>query len=379
MRRNMLKLLVLALLTTIGISCKKDKLNQGRIAQENYGVVKVFYATDRQPVSLNASLKFYGGERSENEQLAMGVCEISIPRLHQTAKLERPSILKLEFSEDPNKHIVLLGAVQQSYENFYGEMHSSISSSLSKEAFVFIHGYKVSFEDAALRTAQLAYDLRRTGADAEYDITPILYSWPSKGELASYGADEDTVIWTTVHLRWFLEDVAAKSGATRIHLIAHSMGNRALTNALNMIATEARSTSMPHFQQVVLTAPDIGMRNFKQLADAIQRPADKVTLYASSDDEPLKASKKFHEEQRAGDSGKNLVVIRGIDSIDVSSVGGCLLCFERLDLDRWLGHSYYANNPSVISDLKLLLKEGKPPGQRTKLVQHARGYWQFKP
>lgn len=372
------KLLAVTLLTIIAIGCGKAA-NRMALPPLKYGVVKLFYATDRQPVSGSSSLKFYGGERSENDQLVMGVCEVSIPRLHQVGKLERPSILKLEFSEDPEKHVVLLGAVQQSYEDFYSEMRGRISPSLSKEAFVFIHGYKVSFEDAALRTAQLAYDLKRTDTAVEYDITPILYSWPSKGELASYGADEDTVIWTTPHLRWFLEDLATKSGATKIHLIAHSMGNRALTSALNTIATEARATIMPRFQQIVLAAPDIGLRNFKQLADVIQKPAEKITLYASSEDEPLRASKKFHEEQRAGDSGKNLTVFRGIDSIDVASVGGCLLCFDRLDPDLWLGHSYYANNPSVISDLMILLKEGKPPSQRPQLVPHTRGYWEFRP
>jgi esterase/lipase superfamily enzyme len=33
-----------------------------------------------------------------------------------------------------------------------------------KDAFVFIHGYNVSFEDAARRTGQFAYDLKFVGA-----------------------------------------------------------------------------------------------------------------------------------------------------------------------------------------------------------------------
>ena len=33
-----------------------------------------------------------------------------------------------------------------------------------RQAFVFLHGYNVTFEAAAYRTAQIAYDLRFDGA-----------------------------------------------------------------------------------------------------------------------------------------------------------------------------------------------------------------------
>jgi esterase/lipase superfamily enzyme len=40
--------------------------------------------------------------------------------------------------------------------------------------FYNVHGYNVSFDDAALRTAQLAYDLT-------FDCPAAFFSWPSKG------------------------------------------------------------------------------------------------------------------------------------------------------------------------------------------------------
>ena len=43
-----------------------------------------------------------------------------------------------------------------------------VSRSPRKDAFVFIHGFNVAFEDAVMRTAQIAYDLGFDGA-------PILY------------------------------------------------------------------------------------------------------------------------------------------------------------------------------------------------------------
>jgi esterase/lipase superfamily enzyme len=45
------------------------------------------------------------------------------------------------------------------------------ASVFPKQAFVFVHGFNVSFENALRRTAQIAYDLNFDGA-------PFLFSWP---------------------------------------------------------------------------------------------------------------------------------------------------------------------------------------------------------
>jgi esterase/lipase superfamily enzyme len=223
-----------------------------------------------------------------------------------------------------------------------------VSATKEKKAFVFVHGFDVTFEDAARRTAQLAYDLKFQGV-------PIFYSWPSRGELAGYPADEATIDWVKPHLKQFLEEVAARSNATSIYLIAHSMGNRALTGALQDIATEKRSNPVPHFREVVLAAPDIDADVFRQLAASIETASDRVTLYASSNDKALAASKDFHQYARAGESGPNLVVVKGIDTVDVSAID-----------TSFLGHSYIADNASVIADIYGLLA-GTPAGRRTCL------------
>ena len=53
------------------------------------------------------------------------------------------------------------------------------------DAFLFIHGYNVTFEGAARRTAQMAYDLGFNGA-------AVFYSWPSQGTPTAYTIDEQT-------------------------------------------------------------------------------------------------------------------------------------------------------------------------------------------
>jgi esterase/lipase superfamily enzyme len=280
----------------------------------------------------------------------MGVCEVSIPKDHQIGQLESPSILSLEVNEDPEKHVVLMSVKQEEPDTFYEQLRQRVAESQQREAFVFVHGYNVTFENAARRTAQMAHDLKFDGA-------PIFYSWPSQGGLLQYTVDETNVVWTVPHLKDFLLAVAKKTDARRVHLIAHSMGNRALTAALAQLATESKDGQTPLFHEVLLTAPDIDADIFRRdIVPAIIKTASRVTLYASSHDAALEASKQVHGYPRAGESGDNIIVIPGIDTIDVSAVDTSLV-----------GHSYYGDSDTVLVDMAQLLHEQKPPDLRARL------------
>jgi esterase/lipase superfamily enzyme len=325
-------------------------------------VVRVFYATDRQPTGDSAPGKFYGGDRQLDESLHLGTLDVSIPRDHRMGDIERPSIWRLEFREDPEKHVVLLSLLPKSEQEFYAELASKVQSSASKDAFVFIHGFDNTFEQAAWRTAQLSYDLGFKGA-------PIMYSWPSKGELAEYTADEATIDWATPHLEKFLERLAAQSHATTVHLIAHSMGNRALTRALYAIA-EKHAGVPPMFQHVFLAAPDIDVGVFRQLAATFPVAANDVTLYASSRDEAIVASEKIHQFDRVGDS-THICVVPRVDTIDATAVDTELI-----------GHAYFGDNRSILTDMFEVMHTSSPPGQRFGMhpaTLQQMTYWVFNP
>jgi len=303
--------------------------------------------------------RFYGNARGNIE---LGVCDVSIPKRHEVGKLEGPSLLHFELSANPLKHVVVLGVQQQTVDEFYTEMKQRVTQSGRREAFVFVHGYNVTFDDAARRTAQIAYDL-------SFDGAPILYSWPSQGGLFGYTVDENNVVWTVPHLKEFLVNLHKRSGAEAIHLIAHSMGNRALTSALKEMFFEL-DRRCPKFNEVVLTAPDVDADVFRRdLAPAIIKTSRRVTLYASSNDEALVLSKKVHGYSRAGESGQNLVIVPGMDTIDVSTIDTSLI-----------GHSYYGDNRTVLTDLFYLLVQQAPPERRQWLQPMRLGsllYWVF--
>ncbi len=335
---------------------------------KGYAEVEVFYGTDRELRRDKPLEERFGPMRmrmqGEDEGLLhLGVCKVSVPRDHRMGEIERPSIWKLDFEPDPRKHMVLLGLEELGPNGFYGRLQGTLGKSVAKEMLVFVHGYNVNFHDAVLRTAQLAYDLGVDGA-------PVLYSWPSQASLSGYTQDEDSVRATVFSLAPFLRNLATRSGARSIYLVAHSMGNRALTDALDRIAMAMRGNDQPLFKEILLTAPDVNAQVFANLAKSFRRAGKRVTLYASSKDGALKASKKVHGWARAGETEPEVLVLSGIDTVDVSQVDTSLL-----------GHSYFGDNCSVIADMQRLMRDGKAPHERSPLTKKEKGpglaYWVF--
>jgi len=156
-------------------------------------------------------------------------------------------------------------------------------------------------------------------------------------------------IWSS-----FFQAVSERTGATSVHIIAHSMGNRLLARTLERMAAKAGIKG--RFRNIVLAAPDIDRDVFGQLAAAIESKAEKVTIYASSRDKALALSRTFHGGlPRLGDNLPSLFTYPGMDSIDVSAVDS--------SLD---GHSYFGDNDSVVTDLYYLLR-GQPANFRARL------------
>lgn len=326
---------------------------------KDYYIIRVFFATDRNPIEIKENNQCFGNNRAQT--ISYGTCTVSIPRDHRMGELETPSWWKLEFLDAPSKHIVLLSTLSKEKKQFFTDMIDLIRKSKGKKAFIFIHGYNVTFEDAAKRTAQIAYDLNFDGA-------PVFYSWPSQGTF-DYIVDEQNIEWAQTDLNFFLNDFFEKSGAQNIYLIAHSMGNRALTRAVASLL--ANPTFKSRLKEVILAAPDIDAEVFRRdIAPALSVPGNPVTtLYASSKDIALVASRKVHGSPRAGDSGDGLIVVPGIETIDVTNVD-----------TSFFGHSYYAENTSIISDIFYVL-QGLNADQRSLLhkVETQNGcYWAFK-
>jgi len=318
-------------------------------------ILDVLYATNRKATGSGCS---FGGERASSNKLSYGLCNVSIPPDHRIGEIESPFFSWLPL--DPAKHVVLRGGTGMPKSVFDGYLSESLKQSGS--SLVFVHGYNVAFEDAAKRTAQMTYDLKFKGA-------PIFFSWPSAGAPEKYPADEATIEWSYPAMHAFLLDHLERVDVKNVYLIAHSMGNRALTHAVTKIYTD-RPDLAAKVKEIVLTAPDIDAGTFMDVIvpEMIKGDAP-ITLYVSSRDKALILSKGFHSYPRAGDFPNPVRTVPGLELIDATTV----------ETD-FLAHSYYGDNSSVISDLYSIIK-GDRPSERFHLQAKGTGeglYWEFR-
>jgi len=342
-------------------------------------LVQVFFGTDRQQSNTPTRIDF-GGAR--DTALHLGRAIVTVPRAEnrKLGSISRPTwwdryVIGVPAGGDPAKHFTIPKdgvTIIPSEALFLVAIseHMKEVGEFKEHAFVFVHGANTTFEFALYRTAQIAFDL---GSDGRPFGTAFLYSWPSQSGIENYTYDFDSARFTVDHLVTFLTDVAEKTAAKYVHVIAHSMGNWPLMVALEQVARSSKVRSK--LSQVILAAPDVDAEEFTKMAKKILPSAKGLTLYVSSSDGAMIASRKVHANAfRAGDvAPTGPVMITGVDTIDVSLVSTDVFS---------LAHSEYAERRELLNDIALILRKGmRPPNKRTPILQTVRlqgqQYWRF--
>jgi esterase/lipase superfamily enzyme len=295
----------------------------------------------------------YGSERDSS--LSYGIAEVTIPNKHAEGAIESPKLYKLEFNWDPAKHNILRKTQPQERAEFFKQLKLAVAQHPRKAVLLFVHGYNTSFADASRRVAQITLDMKMPGV-------PMLFSWPSFGEGIDYPADWNMAMNSKDALVAFLTEIHEQRGADQIWILAHSMGNLVVTQALTML--EAKASGMMA-QGYVALAPDVDRQAFSDEVPRYKKIAKYLALYCSSKDEALRASRDL-TAPKAGDSNPTPLVVSGLDTFDASIVDTGLL-----------GHSYYGTVKVVVDDIGELVR-GIAPAKRTWL-ELKQGFWKFLP
>ena len=339
--------------------------------------VGIFFGTDREPAPTATRIAF-NGER--HEKLTLGHAFVTVPKVRTTGKIQLPTFWDIHVrgvpeSGDPAQHFTIPPggvSIYDSPESFIAEVkqHIANAGAFKDHAFVFIHGFYVSFDQALFRTAQIAYDL---SPDGQPFGTAFLYSWPSAGNVSSYLKDEDSARLAASYLAKFLKLVIDQTGAKHIHLIAHSMGNVPLINALQKVATPENKGRI---NQIVLAAPDFDKKEFEDVVAAIAPIAEGITLYASSTDYAMKAARKARSDvPRAGDATMppGPPIAKSFETIDVSALDSTIF--------SW-GHDHYAESQVLLNDMSAMFRNAQHPPSLRNLnfkpqVTTAGTFWRY--
>ena len=322
--------------------------------QENSNVViSTFYATNRGRDPNASAAIAYNGDRGEPRY---GRCLVEFSPIPLIKELG--SIAPFYLPRETHQTSIV---EQSDRQKFWNDLVTAAAQTTSRSVIVFVHGYNYGFD----RTCRMVAELQRTLLGK---ATVIMISWPSNGLPTDYLPDQVDIEWSVPFLVDFLIDLADRVGPTRVQALAHSMGSRGILFALQRLGAD--SEQRPVVGRLVLLAPDFDSETFVDLLPRLTPLVSNLTLYASSNDTALMASRKLNGNPRLGEAGEFLTVVDGIETIDVSPGGRYQI----------LGHEYFYYHPKVAADLAELLGSGTRAAERSALRSKKRdgvSYWEI--
>lgn len=295
--------------------------------------IEVIYATNRELLSdkVGCSDKLFGVQPGKS--LRYGTCKINVPKKHPTGLIE--------FSNDPRSE-------SHKYFRFLGGKHNLTLDGLKQmfdekkpaSILLFVHGFNVKFEEAVLRAAQIAYDLK-------YQGQVLVYTWPAGSQEGimnslinkTYESNRNSAAASINDAAGVIQWLSTLN--IPIHLAVHSMGHQVIVPALDKVA---QSVQQPIFEELVLNAPDLPVEDFHRFLPSVKKLAKRVTVYCSFNDNAIAASETYNKNRRLG----ACETADGVDVINVSEIDAPTMGVAGL------GHGYYSSR-AILTDVYQLL------------------------
>lgn len=344
----------------------------------------LLYATGRQKSTGNAPGDFYTTERSLVVHLGEARVSVSNPEITWRQAREM-ALLKSRSKDYPIEvsAVTEYGVLDRSVTpyvdpgqqaatpaaataRFAAEVNRRLERTRQKDVYIYVHGYKVTFDNPVLVAAEMWHFMG-------YEGVFIAYSWPSTPEATAYVGDVDTAMGMARNLRELVHMLETNTAAERIHIIGYSAGTRLVSRTLEQMALLNRGQGPggdrygAKLENVFLISSDVDRSVFgAYLSDGILDVPRHLIIYASPKDEALRISEGITGHERLGEAlapdevppalAALLKARRDrISYIDVSAAP---------DITAGNGHGYFRGSPWVSSDLMMKLMYRLPPEVR---------------
>jgi esterase/lipase superfamily enzyme len=187
--------------------------------------------------------------------------------------------------------------------------------SSGSDVLIYVHGFKQTFETAALDAAHLSDGIKFRGQT-------MVFSWPSKAGLFDYAYDRESAMWSRDEFERVLNSIATTPGAGRIHIVAHSMGTMLTLESLRQLYARSGDAIADRIGAVVFASPDIDMDVFSSAVVRIGPVGRKITVVAATNDRALALSGRLAGGMtRVGAAEKAAIERLGVRVIDASDSG----------------------------------------------------------
>ncbi|WP_371225902.1 alpha/beta hydrolase [Roseovarius sp. 2305UL8-3] len=364
-------------------------------------LTEILYVTDRGPVmDTDGVLTGYGSGRSDSMAFGVSLVEYGeletwnelVLRTHEgdSRALTRLDPVYLEeFSRFPatplpmgraGGRLLTTEEAARSYQASAQVMREELGARLRNHGLnrmlVYIHGFNNEFDDSVGTLANVWHYAGRRSL-------PISYSWPAgNGGLLGYFRDSESGDYSVFHVKEFLRALASIPEIDKIDIVAHSRGSAVMTDALRELIIEARARGQdPQVAlktgMLVLAAADldIGVVEQRLVAERFSDGFEQINIYANPDDGALRLSRIIGNFDRLGSLGSNTATSKEFSNlVDTDNVNIIIV----KDPGSGLGHSYFRENPAVMSDIVLALRTRERPGTAYRpLEQLGENVWEL--
>lgn len=309
---------------------RPDVMTPVKVTDKETFKVDMLVATTRKPDKNPALL--YGGERGSGIGLDNIVISVPPDKVRQTGQVQWPALPK----PDPSKTFVTEKAAPLSDAEIMPWFKRT--SRGNRRVVIFVHGFNNTYANAVYRFAQLM-------RDARIDAAPVLFTWPSRGNILDYVYDRESTIYSRTGLGELLSAATDSPDVTDVTILAHSMGTWLTMEALRDMALRKGRVS-PKIRSVVLASPDIDIDVFQRQVQEMGPKRPRITIFSSSNDLALRLSGWIAGDvQRLGTADisryRDAFARQGITVVDAS---------DAAQSDP-LGHNAFAENPDILRSL----------------------------
>lgn len=155
----------------------------------------------------------------------------------------------------------------------------------SRRVLIFVHGFNNRFEDAVYRYAQIVHD---SGVRA----APVLFTWPSRGNVFAYGYDRESTNFSRDAFEETVWQISQDPKVEEVTILGHSMGAWLVMEGMRQMAI--RHGKLPaNIKNIILASPDIDVDVFRTQWLALQDSDVRTTMFVSRDDRALRLSRRL--------------------------------------------------------------------------------------